>query len=129
MTAGRGHRSPNTWRSARRMKHWQIILMALIAATLGYIYLGSSPGLLKKRKWQSSCAPVIEWLNTQKTETGRYPDILPREYQRVLDRLGPPSEYNQLKQGESFSLSIGDYSARYAFVYYFMPQTGWGIDQ
>jgi len=99
------------------------LLVALLCTSCG-----GNPSERKKEHYREACAPIIAWIEGQHASTGQYPETLPSEYQEILEGFSPPSEYRSLKNGTSFELHIGDYSMKYTFVYYYMPHTGWGID-
>ena len=82
----------------------------------------------KKEKYRAACEPIIQWLQTQSASSGLYPEALTQEYQQVLDKLGPPTKYQALNGGKTFSITIGKYSSRHAWTYYYYPHTGWGVD-
>lgn len=83
----------------------------------------------RMRRYRRDCAPIIQWLDSQKTLNEKFPSTLPARYQRILDGFSLPSEYRAHSSGESYEISIGDYSVWRPFVYYYCPHTGWGVDK
>ena len=74
------------------------------------------------------CNPIIQWLENEKIRRGTYPNRLPKKYQSIIDKLNLPSEYRVGNDKRSYTISIGDYSLQYTFIYYYSPHTGWGMD-
>ena len=103
---------------------------------VGMIVLGTScghsvPDARTQAKYQQTCDPVIQWLQTEFQSRGKYPVQLPQQQMRVLEQLGPPTEYRVLDNGRAFRISVGNYDVlRCPFVYSFMSaQTNWFLDR
>jgi hypothetical protein len=112
------------------MHHRRLIRLSIAAvAALGfYFYRDMQLTERRKTEFRDACSPVIAWAETRRQLDGRYPAVPPPELQQVLERLGPPAKYRALEDGQSFAISIGNYSLRYSWKYYYMPHTGWGTD-
>ena len=74
------------------------ILVILVIVLYEYLSMLSFPG--GKEYLEQQCQPVIHYLKIAHEKTERYPELLPQQYQKVLDSLPTKGKYEVSKDGQ-----------------------------
>lgn len=86
------------------------------------------PDQQEQLRYRRACKPVIEWLETQSADTGRYPPSLPRHLQDTLKGFAVSAEYSPYRDGSDFEIRIGDYSRDSWEYQYSAANKRWTLD-
>ena len=73
------------------------------------------------------CAPVVEWLEGEFRQKGRYPNRLPQQYDQVISKY-PHGKYSVIEDGSNCVISIGEYGENGCEIYWKSKYRKWHID-